>query len=312
MLGKSLTGLRRWWTRRSGRVEGIPTVPELELEVLGLADALVSGETASRFRGSGIEADGVRPYVPGDDVRSVDWRVTARTGRPHVREWIEERGTDVLVVLDRSASLFGGVSPKPGRAAMTVAGALAAAALGSHHRAGLIQVSDRAEADVPPTYSPHQLRWILRSLLSLKPAGRGTALAAALRAVGATRSGRSLVAVVSDFRVVRADEDDLGRALHRLARRHDLMPVRVRVPGLDRVPSVGLVTLRDPETGRTVTLDTSDPRVRAEMVERAHAAEARWLTLMSRVGARWIDVDPLLPLTPQLQSGLAARRLRVA
>ena len=189
---------------------------------------------------------------------------------------------------------------------------MAAAALSAQHRVGLLQVSDRAEADVPSGSGPQHLRWILRSLLALEPAGRGTALVPALRAVRRTHPARALIAVVSDFRVREAESQALGSALFDLARRHDLLPVRVRVAGPECLPPVGLVCVRDPETGRTRTLDTSDPDVRAELAERARQEEERWRTLMAGVQARWIDVDPSAPLAPQLQAGVAARRRRVA
>jgi uncharacterized protein (DUF58 family) len=289
-----------------------PAIEELELLAGGLADGLLAGESPSVFRGSGVEADGVRAYVAGDDIRAMDWRVTARTGRLHVRELVEERGLEAHLVLDRSASLHGCASGRPGAAAIEVAATLAATAHQAGHRVGLLQVTDRAESHVPPGQGRHQVRMILSALLGLRPSGTRTALGPALRGVQATVGARSLVAVISDFRVARAQRDEVGAALSRLAGRHDLLPVRIRTPGPHDLPAIGLVTLLDPENGGAVVVDSSDPRVR----ERLHAdhleAEAWWRDVLRACAVRHLDLDPFLPLRPQLVAGLGRSRGRAA
>lgn len=304
----------RWFRRRgeARRPSPLPLLPDLELLARGLADGLMAGDSPSVFRGSGVEADGVRPYVAGDDVRAVDWKVTARTGRPHVRELIEERGVEAHLVVDRSASLHRCAGGRPGRVALEVAAALAAAAERAGHGVGLLQVTDRAESHVPAARGRDQLRWILASLLTLRPSGTGTALARALAGVHGAVGARALVVVVSDFRLAPAQRPELSVALARLARRHDLLPVRIRTPGLEELPSVGMVSVVDPETGQSRTVDSSDPDVRRRLGEAAEETEGWWSALWSGLGVRPLDVDPFQPLTGQLRLALRLRAGRAA
>jgi len=285
---------------------------DLEILVRGLADGLLSGETPSLFRGSGVEADGVRPYVPGDDARALDWRVTARTGRAHVRELIEERGVQVHLVVDRSASLHGCASPLPGRVAVQATGAVAAAALGAGHPVGLLQLTDRAEGHIPAARGRHHLRWILGALQRLHPCGSGTALGPALRGLGTILGARALVVVVSDFRVPPEQRDQVGASLAGLARRHDLVPLRILTPGPEDLPPVGRVSVLDPESGRRTTLDTSDPVTRERVRVAAEEAEAWRSSLWGRLAIRPVTVDPLGPLDRQLRAGFARRAGRAA
>lgn len=280
---------------------------ELEILVRGLANGLLSGEAPSFFRGSGVEADGVRPYVPGDDARALDWRVTARTGRAHVREFIEERGVHVQLVVDRSASLHACASPLPGRVAVKAAGAVAAAALVAGHPVGLLQLTDRAEGHIPAARGRHQLRWILSALQRLHPRGSGTALGPALRGLNAILGARAVVVVVSDFRVRPGRRDEVGASLAGLARRHDLIPLRILTPGPEDLPPVGRVSVLDPESGRRTTLDTSDPVTRERVRAAAEEAEAWRSSLWTRLAVLPLTLDPLGPLDRQLRTGFARR-----
>lgn len=282
----------------------------LELHALGLADALLAGPFPSVFRGEGTETAGVRRYVAGDDVRRLDWKVTARTGRPHVREREEEREIPLLLVVDRSASLHGTASGGPGGAALDAASALAAAASRQGRRLSLVQVADGVPERVPEAAGREHLRRVLERLAEPWAPDAGTDLAPALERAAAHASGRTLVAVVSDFRIPGAERARVAGALARLARRHDLLAVRVRTPGPPRAEGLGRVWLRDPESGerRLIGAGAAD----AGLLRAEEVWEAWWAATVSGCGLTPVDVDPGAPAVPQLVAGLALRRRRGA
>jgi uncharacterized protein (DUF58 family) len=284
----------------------------IELRALGLARSFMAGAAMSVFRGTGMEPDGVRPYVAGDDVRALDWRVTARTGRPHVRERTDDRELGLRLVVDRSGSLHGGVAPLPARVALAVAGALAAAAVRGGRRVGLMHFADTAETMLPPGSGRRHLRHVLSALHGEYATGHGTDLAATLARAGAELKSRATVAVVSDFRVPARCRDAAAAALHRVARGHELLLVRVRVVGPEALPVVGRVAVVDPESGERREVDTSSRAVRATLLEEARRAEGWWVETVGRLGVTPVDLDPGAPLAPQLAGALAVRWRRGA
>ncbi len=308
--------LRGWMSPRRRGPES-PSVPELsdpgldaaalELHARGLSEGLWAGTRRSLFRGAGMEVDGVRSYVPGDDARAVDWRVTARTGRLHVRDLVEERGTEVVVVLDRSASLYRGLSPLPGRCASLAAAVLCTVAYRTGHRVGLVQACDRLDTAVAPEMCRGQLQRILARISEPCPPGRGGNLSMGVRRAGAMVTSRSLVVVVSDFRFSAGDRADLGEALGRIGRRHDVLPVRVRVPGAEDLPEVGPVAVEDAEEGMGVVIRTSDPAARARIQRAASEREDWWQDLLLRLGTRAVELDPFTDVGSQLRLALESR-----
>lgn len=284
----------------------------IELRALELARSFLAGAVLSVFRGTGMEPDGVRPYVAGDDVRTLDWRVTARTGRPHVRERTDDRELELRLVVDRSGSLHGGLAPLPGRAVLEVAGALAAAAVRGGRRVGLVHFADTAETIVPPGSGRRHLRRVLCALHGGYATGGGTNLAGTLAGVGAELKARATVAVVSDFRVPEGRWGAAAAALHRTARGHELLLVRVRVAGPEALPAVGRVGVVDPESGERLEVDTSSLAVRATLLDEARRAEGWWAETVGRLGVTPVDLDPGAPLAPQLAGALAVRWRRGA
>lgn len=289
-----------------------PDLDRLELRAVGLADSVLAGVAPSLRRGEGIEPDGIRPYVPGDDVRALDWCVTARTGRPHVRERAAERDLELRLLVDRSASLSHDLAPAPGEAALDVAAALAAAAHRGGLRFGVTLFDARALSEVPPGRGRAHLRRVLSALDAAPPPGRETALAPVLERAIAPLRARALVAVVSDFRFTPRARGEAGAALARAARRHDLLPVRIRAPDAARVGPVGRVRVVDPESGRETILDTSSPRVRRLLEEAAREDDAWWSRLWTSLAVAPVEVVPGEPLGPRLAGGLTARHRRHA
>ena len=246
----------------------------IELTTRGLVESLFSGEYHSIFKGRGLEFSDVREYQPGDDVRAIDWNVTARRGHLFIKEFVEERQLSTLVVVDLSASKgFGTGAKDNATVASEIAAILALAATSNNDRAGLLLVTDRVEHFVPPdTGRRHAMRLVLE-LLAWRPAGTGTRLSEAMRYADKVLRQRSTVFVISDFLTGTRADSDLAHAARKLAWDHDVVPIRLTDPAAARLPKVGLLALTDPETGRRRVVNTGRRRVRERF--EAAAAEAR-------------------------------------
>jgi len=251
-----------------------------------LVAGIVAGEFHSVFRGTGIEFEEVREYVPGDDPRSIDWNVTARTGRPFVKKFTDEREQTVLFVLDLSPSMdagWGSVTPR--RAAARVAACLALSAVRNDDKVGLLAAGRGPVARVAPRKGTAQAMRVLRDCLALEAAEGAGDLGAALAAAARTVRRRAVLFVLSDF---------LGRGwrepLARCARRHDVVAVHLLSPELLEPPAGGLLRLRDPAGGREVLLDFDHPPVRAAAAERLAAWRESTRRDLLQAGADLMDV----------------------
>ena len=265
------------------------------------ASALAGAYLSSR-PGTGLTFAELRPYEPGDDVRRLDWNATARQGRPYVRRFVEERSLAVWLIVDVSASLRFGPEgrSKADRAAQTAA-LLAAAAIRDGDRAGLVLVSDQVEAVLPPSGGTRHLARVLRALVATQTVSRATNLSAALvRPI--VRGRRALVVVISDFL---ADEP-IG-PWRRVARRHDVVAVRVFDPREERLPRAGLLALTDLETGRRGLVDSESKRVRDAYETAAKIRRDRFKAWRLATGIASFDLstetDPLRPLLRFFQRG---------
>jgi uncharacterized protein (DUF58 family) len=272
-----------------------------------LATAL-GGDERSLLLGPGMELDELRQYAPGDDVRHIDWNLTARAGQPFVRQSRVERALDAWIVFDASASLRWGTARCLKQERALELAALAALALMRHgNRVGALLFAERPLGFVPPaTGRAALLRLIER--LQQPPAAEGvpTDLAAALRRVEAIARRRALILVVSDFLAPQGWQAPLGR----LARRHDLVAVRVFDPREGELPDIGITAFEDPETGAQLLVDTGDRRLRERFAEAAAAQSTQIRADLARHG-----VDELLlrtdeELLPPLTRYLRARKQR--
>ena len=269
------------------RVRGI------EIRTRKLAASGVAGNYRSVFRGSGIEFAEAREYVPGDDVRRIDWNVTARMGTPWVKEFVEERDLSVISVVDRSPSMLA-ATPERGRlgAAAELVALLGFSAAYNNDRTGLLTFSDGVDAYVDPRRGTrHVLRQVRDVLLADIAPGRGTAMAPALDHLARVLRRRSVVFVISDFFT-----SGYAQSLQTLARRHDVIAVTLIDPLDLELPDVGLLDVLDAETGRRLVVDSGSRRVREAYREAtAQRAAARDLRL-SRAGvdriAIHLDGDP--------------------
>ena len=235
----------------------------LELRTRGLVNSLFTGEYRSVFKGQGMEFSEVREYQPGDEVRSIDWNVTARMGKPFVKRYIEERELTVMLAVDLSGSeRFGTRTRFKSELASELAAVLAMSAIRNNDRVGAVLFTDRIEHVVPPRKGRRHALRLMRDLLVFEPVGCGTDLAGALEYTGRMLAHKAVIFVVSDFQ-----SPDLEQPLKLIAQRHDVIAVTVDDPSEQQLPDVGLARFVDPETGATLDVDTSDARVRAKFAE---------------------------------------------
>ena len=238
--------------------EILKQVRRVEIATRGLVNEVFSGEYHSVFKGRGMNFAEVRAYQYGDDIRSIDWNVTARTGTPFVKVFDEERELTVMLVVDVSASGdFGSRSRMKGEVAVEICAVLAFSAITNNDKVGLIIFSDRSEKFVPPRKGRrHGLR-VLRELLYFQPEGRGTDVAGALGYLARVVRRRAVVFVVSDF-----FDTGYQKALAVAGRRHDTIVIRMGDPRERELPAVGYIELEDAETGEQLTVNVSDPAFR--------------------------------------------------
>jgi uncharacterized protein (DUF58 family) len=240
----------------------------LELRTRGLVNSLFSGEYRSVFKGQGMEFSEVREYQPGDEVRSIDWNVTARMRRPYVKRYIEERELTVMLAVDLSGSeRFGTQQRFKSELASELAAVLAMSAIRNNDRVGILLFTDHVEHVVPPRKGRRHALRLIRDLLAFEPAGRGTNVSDATDYLNRMLAHKTIIFLVSDLL-----DSNVERPLKLLAQRHDVVAVTVEDPSEIELPDIGLARLADPETGDVLDVDTSDPAVRAAF-EKAVAEE---------------------------------------
>jgi uncharacterized protein (DUF58 family) len=269
----------------------------LELRTRGLVNSLFTGEYRSVFKGQGMEFAEVREYQPGDEVRSIDWNVTARMGKPFVKRYIEERELTVMLVVDLSGSeRFGTRARFKSELASELAAVLAMSAIRNNDRVGAVLFSDRIEHVVPPRKGRRHALRLMRDLLVFEPKGSGTDFPGALEYTGRMLSHKAIIFVVSDFQSA-----ELEQPLKLLAQRHDVVAVTVDDPSEQELPNIGLARFVDPESGQTLDVDTSDAKVRARFAEMVAAELASRRHLLRRLAIDEIPistdggvVDPLI------------------
>jgi uncharacterized protein (DUF58 family) len=247
--------------------ETFAKIRRIQIRTRAILESGIGGSYHAVFKGRGMEFAEVREYQAGDDARIIDWNVTARMGAPYVKKFVEERDLTLLLLVDVSGSqAFGSRFLLKRDYAAELAAVLAFSAVANHDRVGVVLFSDRVEAHVPPGRGrDHALR-IVRDLLALSPAGRGTDLAGALRFAQRVMKRRGIVAVLSDFQA-----HGYERALGILRRRHDVIALLLSDPRESELPAVGLMAFLDPETGERMVVDTSDPAVRRRLAGAALA-----------------------------------------
>jgi uncharacterized protein (DUF58 family) len=268
--------------------EQLKAVRKIQIRTSHLVSDLFAGQYQSVFKGRGMEFAEVRHYLPGDDVRTIDWNVTARTGLPHVKRFVEERELTVMLLVDASASThFGTVKQLKSEMAAEMAALFAFSAITNNDKVGLLMFSDHVELALPPKKGTRHVLRVIREVLSFTPQGHGTDIAAALEHLNRVTKRRCVTFVISDFL-------DAGArlALKIANRRHDIIAVVLDDPRDLALPDVGLIALQDAESGQQILLDTGDSRLRREFEQRAAAARRDRERML-----RGVDVDAIVVRT---------------
>ncbi len=257
--------------------EILDKVRRIEIQTRSVVDERFAGEYHSVFRGHGMEFAEVREYQPGDDVRSIDWNVTARVGSPFIKIFDEERELTVMLVVDASASgAFGSGQRMKGEIGVEISAVLALSAIRNNDRVGLLIFTDAVELFIPPRKGRRHVLRVIRELLYFRPRSKGTAIGVALEFLERVLHRRSVIFLISDF----LDSRYTG-PLRYLSRRHDVNAVILEDPRERQLPDVHFVTLRDAESGETLLVDTHDRRVR-DAYARQQAQYARQRSEMLR------------------------------
>jgi uncharacterized protein (DUF58 family) len=261
-------------------------IRRLELRTRRLVNSSFAGQYHSVFKGRGMNFEEVREYNPGDEIRSIDWNVTARMSTPYVKKYTEERELTVMLLVDVSASgSFGSVELSKRELAAEVAAILAFSAINNNDKVGLLLFSDDVELYIPPKKGRQHTLRLIREMLYFEPQGRGTNLGVALEYLNKVVARRSVVFIISDFL-----SPDYTTPFTVASRRHDMVAMPVIDPGEEALPDVGLVTFEDAETGELIEVNTSSRTVREDFAE---AEERRRKDLDKLFGSRGVDVVPL-------------------
>jgi uncharacterized protein (DUF58 family) len=267
---------------------------------------LLAGEYLSVFKGRGMEFDAVREYVPGDEIRSIDWNVTARTGAPYVKKFCEERELTILMAVDVSASgLFGSLRLSKLDAAAEVAAVLMFSALKNHDKVGLVLFADDVLRYIPPRKGSAGVLRLIRELLAAEPVKATANIDAALQFIGRVQRRRGVIFLLSDFQ-----GPDCSRALALANHRHDVIAVTLSDPREHVLPAAGFITLRDAETDEILELDTSHPQVRDLFARQAIKRDELLDGWLRRAGVDRLDIRTDQPYAQSLQRFFHMRERR--
>lgn len=292
---------------RQTPAEILKKIRALEIKTKGLVQSAFAGDYHSVFKGRGMNFEDVREYQPGDEIRAIDWNVTARLGSAFVKKFTEERELTVMLVVDVSASgNFGSVSQSKRELAAEVACLLAFSAIRNNDKVGLILFSDQVELFIPPKKGrSHTLR-LIREILFFEPKGRGTQPSLALDYLNHIVSRRSVVFFISDFQA-----EDFSRALTITSRRHDLIAIRIDDLREETLPNVGIITLEDAETGEQIEINTGDRQIRTRFNAAAEDKRAEITHVLRRNNIDAISLRTGDDYLPALRSFFKQREVRM-
>lgn len=257
-------------------------IRQIELRTRRLVNDSFAGSYRAVFKGRGMTFDSVRAYEPGDDVRRIDWNVTARTGEPFIKQFVEERELTVMLVLDASASILFGTAGRTKRDLAAELGAvLALSATRNNDRVGLLVFSDQVELFVPPRKGRNHILRLIRDLMAARPAGQGTDMVAALRTLNRVLKHRSIIFLISDFLL---PSDEYLPELRITSRRHDVIAITLNDRLEHAWPAVGLVSLKDAESGARVWVDTGSADWRLRFGAQAQRFQQMRETALTKAG----------------------------
>ncbi|HDH87535.1 MAG TPA: DUF58 domain-containing protein [Desulfobacteraceae bacterium] len=286
--------------------EILKQIRRIQITTSRMVTDVFAGQYQSVFKGRGMEFDEVRQYFPGDDVRSIDWNVTARTGEPYIKQFVEERELTVMFLLDLSASgYFGTVNKLKRQLAAEICSLLTFAAIQNNDKVGLIAFTDRIEKFVPPRKGlRHGLR-IVREALYLEPQSKKTNISGALEYLSRVSRRRTVSFIISDFY-----DDGFEKLLSITNKRHDITAITITDPKEIDLPNVGIITLCDPETGNETLVDTSNQTIRRQFNENAMRIFEERLRCFKRINVDSVDIRTNIPYRKVLFSFFRVREKR--
>jgi len=282
-------------------------VRRIQITTSRMVTDVFAGQYQSVFKGRGMEFDEVREYQPGDEIRSIDWNVTARTGRPYVKKFVEERELTVMLLLDMSLSCsFGTVKQPKSKLAAELCSLLAFSAIRNNDRVGLIIFTDRIEKFIPPRKGLSHVLRVIREALYFKPEGNGTNIKAALEYLGKVTTRKTVTFIISDFY-----DSAFKNNLSITNKRHDIIAVTITDPLEIELPNIGIVKLDDPETGESYLIDTSNADLRENYhrnsLQRFHERKK----LFQSINVDSIDIRTDVPYSKILIAFLKMRERRM-
>lgn len=293
--------------------EIVGKVRQIEIRTRRLVDDAVAGHYHSVFRGRGIDFDEVREYVPGDDVRTIDWNVTARAGHPFVKKFREDRELTILLLVDVSGSLdFGSTGASKRELEAELGSVLALSAARNNDKVGLVLFTDEVEAYIPPKKGRYHVLRVVREILGARPRHRGTDVEKALRFANEVTTRRAIVFLLSDFQSTRGTSQLAGLrdAVRLVHRRHDLVAMHMYDPREMTLPNVGVLSLEDAESGEVIEIDTGKSGVRRRFEELAESRRLETARTLRREGVDCLEIDTAKPYLPALLGFFKARERR--
>ncbi len=286
--------------------EVIKKIRHIQIRTNRIVNDILAGEYHSVFKGQGMEFDEVREYVPGDDIRLIDWNVTARTSVPHIKKLVEERELTVMLMVDASGSgRFGSVDRFKNELAAELCAVLAFSAIKNHDRVGLIIFTDQVELYIRPDKGRRHVLRVIREVLYFAPRGRGTDIPAALHFLNNVTKRKAVAFLVSDFMA-----DGYEATLRTSNRRHDIVAVSVTDPREENLPNVGLINIRDAESGRETLINTSNNGMRKAYREEALRRERVRDEIFRRTRVDAIHVRTDSPYVDELHKFFKMRERR--
>ena len=293
--------------------EILEKILRIDITTNRLVTDVFAGAYHSVFKGRGMEFDEVREYQPGDDIRTIDWNVTARTGLAHIKKYVEERELTVMILVDASASVhFASTGQMKNKLAAEIAAVLAFAAIRNNDKVGLLMFTDGPEPFIPPKKGKSHVLRVIREILYFKPKAKGTNLPKVLEFLTKVLRRRSTVFVISDFLDANPDYTPIRKAMRIANQHHDLIAITLTDPREIDLPDCSLVEVMDAESGARMTIDTSNERLRRTYHKKALDLIKIRSRLFDAIGIDHIDISTDVPYKKALVSFFAQRRHRLA
>lgn len=282
------------------------TIRRIQINTTHVVDDVLAGAYHSAFKGQGMEFEDVRTYQPGDDVRAIDWNVTARLNHPYVKSFREERELTVMIAVDVSASSrYSSGGQLKSEVIAEIGATLAFSAIKNNDRVGLLLFSDRVEQYLPPKKGVRHVLRVIRDLLAFEPKGRSTDISCGLEFLRRVHRKTGVCFLISDFIA-----DGYETPLTHTSKRHDLITIAVTDPYESAFPDLGLLTLKDLETGRLKVVDTSNAQARAALAAQAQSRLETHRKLVERIGAGYIHIENGTDYTQPLRRFFKMRERR--